>query len=216
MNAAVQLEDNQINEYTVVKHTCTYCDRAYKTTGKFSCLNVEFVLSRKFGFYLIYAYLPSLLVVLIAWMSFLIDCEATAARTSLGLLTVLSLITQSAAVLSQLPRVSYIKAIDIWFFTCFSFVVGALLEFAFVNTASRKEAKMHETPKTPASDFSEVDNTTSASLSARTRMSGRLSNRTNVHCLTARCLDRVSAIVYPLCFLLFNIIYWSIYLHQST
>ncbi|VDM17991.1 unnamed protein product, partial [Hydatigera taeniaeformis] len=63
LNAAVQLEDNQINEYTVVKHTCTYCDRAYKTTGKFSCLNVEFELSRKFGFYLIYAYLPSLLVV---------------------------------------------------------------------------------------------------------------------------------------------------------
>ncbi|KAL5108362.1 Glycine receptor subunit alpha-3 [Taenia crassiceps] len=206
LNAAVQLEDGHINEFAVVKHTCTYCDRTYKTTGNFTCLNVEFQLSRKFGFYLIYAYLPSLLVVLIAWMSFLIDCEATAARTSLGLLTVLSLITQSAAVLSQLPRVSYIKAIDIWFFTCFSFVVGALLEFAFVNTAARKEAKRRQKQRTPSFNLSVVHQATDESVNRQ--------REARIYCLTARCLDRVSAIVYPLCFLLFNIIYWSVYLHH--
>lgn len=210
LNAAVQLEEREMNEYAVVKHTCTYCDRTYTATGNFTCLNVEFELSRKFGFYLIYAYLPSLLVVLIAWMSFLIDCEATAARTSLGLLTVLSLITQSAAVLSQLPRVSYIKAIDTWFFTCFSFVVGALLEFAFVNTAARREARMlGERRRSPTSDLSVVDGAATESMAVR------LSRRARMCCPTARCLDRVCALVYPLCFLLFNVTYWSVYLHHS-
>ncbi|EUB59228.1 Glycine receptor subunit alphaZ1 [Echinococcus granulosus] len=216
LNAAVQLEDSQLNEFIVINHTCTYCDRNYKTTGSFTCLNVAFQLSRKFGFYLIYAYLPSLLVVLIAWMSFLIDFEATAARTSLGLLTVLSLITQSAAVLSQLPRVSYIKAIDIWFFTCFSFVVGALLEFSFVNTAARKEAKLRERGRLLSTDLSVVGHAENEALNrrkARKWVSVRLSSRARIYCLTARCLDRVSAIVYPLCFLLFNIIYWLVYLH---
>ncbi|VDK41954.1 unnamed protein product [Taenia asiatica] len=185
-------EDSQMNEFAIVKHTCTYCGRTCKTTGNFTCLNVEFQLSRKFGFSLIYAYLPSLLVALIAWMSFLIEYEATAARTSLCLLTVLSLITQSAAVLSQLPRIPYIKAISVWFFTCFSFVVGALLEFAFVNIAARKEAKMREEQRTPSFDLSVIGYATNESLNRRNLQKSVpviLSSRARIYCLTARCLD---------------------------
>lgn len=218
LNEAVQFSDLLLlNEFDIVQHNCTYCDRSYRTTGSFTCLNVEFKFSRKFGFYLIYAYLPSLLVVLIAWMSFLIDSEATAARTSLGLLTVLSLITQSAAVLSQLPRVSYIKAIDIWFFICLSFVVGALLEFAFVNTASRNEAKLKKkmVACSAVQATPEEAGTGQSSLKGdRHKASTGNANRSRLYCLKARCLDRVFAIIYPLCFTIFNIIYWTVYLRE--
>ncbi len=47
--------------------------------------------------------------------------------------------TQSSAISQRLPRVSYIKAIDIWMTACLVFVFGALIEYAFVNVLARKE-----------------------------------------------------------------------------
>lgn len=41
--------------------------------------------------------------------------------------------TISTGVRSSLPRISYVKAIDIYLVTCFFFVFAALLEYAAVN-----------------------------------------------------------------------------------
>lgn len=49
--------------------------------------------------------------------------------------------TQASSSRQSLPRVSYIKAIDIWMATCLVFVFAALLEFAIVNVLSRNEIR---------------------------------------------------------------------------
>ena len=52
---------------------------------------------------------------------------------ALGITTVLTMTTISTGVRSSLPRISYVKAIDIYLVMCFVFVFAALLEYAAVN-----------------------------------------------------------------------------------
>jgi hypothetical protein len=82
-------------------------------------------------------FVPSIIVVIISWVSFWINVDASPARVNLGLTTVLTTTTLSVNINETLPRVSYIKAIDVWMITCLIFVFAALLEYAFVNVTSR-------------------------------------------------------------------------------
>ena len=110
-------------------------------SGEFPCLKIIFVLRREIGFFLIQVYVPSILIVILSWVSFWINVDAIPARVSLGLLTVLTMTTQSTAANQALPRVSYVKAIDVWMSMCLIFVFMALLEFAIVNVLSRRGSK---------------------------------------------------------------------------
>jgi hypothetical protein len=84
-------------------------------------------------------YIPSIFVVLLSWISFWLNVGAVPGRISLGVLTVLTMVTQSSGVNASLPRVSYTKAIDIWMLTCLLFVFAALIEFAVANVLSRRD-----------------------------------------------------------------------------
>jgi Neurotransmitter-gated ion-channel transmembrane region len=107
--------------------------------GAFPCMEIGFILCRDVGYFLIQLYVPSLLIVILSWVSFWINVDASPARVSIGLLTVLTTTTQSTAgVNSSLPRVSYIKAIDVWMSTCLIFVFAALVEYALVNVLARR------------------------------------------------------------------------------
>ena len=110
--------------------------------GDFSCIESSFFLKREYGYYVIQTYIPSLLIVILSWVGFWINIDSIPARISLGVLTVLTLTTQCVGVWSSLPRVSYVKAIDVWMSTCVLMVFSAMLEFAIVNTLSRRETKL--------------------------------------------------------------------------
>jgi len=58
--------------------------------GVFPCLEILFILRRDIGYFLIQVYVPSILIVILSWVSFWINVDASPARVSLGLLTVLT------------------------------------------------------------------------------------------------------------------------------
>ena len=82
--------------------------------------------------------MPSVLVVLLSWVSFWIDLESVPARISLGILTMLTITTQSSGQ-GRFPAVSFTKAIDVWMSTCLVFVFGAFIEYSIVNVLARRE-----------------------------------------------------------------------------
>lgn len=101
---------------------------------------MELKFIRQFGYYLTGTYLPTMLIIILSWVGFWIDYKSTPSRISLGLLTVLAVTTQNTGIQAGLPRVSYVKSIDVWMAICMVFVAGALLEFAIVNVIARKDS----------------------------------------------------------------------------
>ncbi|KAM4620320.1 glycine receptor, alpha 4b [Polymixia lowei] len=135
----VQVADDLMLPQFVLKEEkgLGYCTKYYNT-GKFTCIEVKFYLERQMGYYLIQMYIPSLLTVILSWVSFWINMDAAPARVGLGITTVLTMTTQSSGSRASLPKVSYVKAIDIWMAVCLLFVFAALLEYAAVNFVSRQ------------------------------------------------------------------------------
>lgn len=93
--------------------------------GTYPCLEFRFILKRDIGYFLIQVYVPSILIVILSWVSFWINVDASPARVSIGLLTVLTTTTMSSGARSTLPRVSYIKV----FSFCNYFILNYLKLF---------------------------------------------------------------------------------------
>lgn len=79
------------------------------------------------GYYLIQIYIPSGLIVIISWVSFWLNRNATPARVALGVTTVLTMTTLMSSTNAALPKISYVKSIDVYLGTCFVMVFASLL-----------------------------------------------------------------------------------------
>ncbi|GFR99769.1 LOW QUALITY PROTEIN: glycine receptor subunit alpha-3 [Elysia marginata] len=134
--------DVQLPTFSITNWRQTQCNEFVDSNlGSFSCMQVSLYLARAYGYYLAQVYIPSVLIVTLSWVNFWLDIDAIPARISLGLLSVLTMTTMSVGTRSNLPRVSYIKAIDVWTAVCLMFVFSALLEFAYVNVTTRVEKR---------------------------------------------------------------------------
>ncbi|KAM9181248.1 LOW QUALITY PROTEIN: glycine receptor subunit alpha-4-like [Dugong dugon] len=218
-----------------------YCTKHYNT-GKFICIEVKFHLEEQMGYYLIQMYIPSLLIVILSWVSFWVNMDATPACVGLGITTVLTMTTQSSGTRASLPKVSYVKAIDIWMAVCLLFVFAALLEYAAVNFVSHQHKEFMRLRRRQRRQRMEEDIIRESLFYFRGYGLG--------HCLQARDggpmegsgiyspqppapppregetmqklyvdrakrIDTISRAVFPFTFLIFNIFYWVVYEARS-
>ncbi|KAL8566714.1 hypothetical protein ACOMHN_050362 [Nucella lapillus] len=191
----------ELPQFSIVKNITISCQKTNASMDdlSFACIVAKFTLQRDIGYYIIQVYVPSILIVALSWVSFWLDLEAIPARVSLGVLTVLTLNTHGSTIQSTLPKVSYIKAIDVWVVSSLIFVFAALLEFAYVNVLARRADKELA--------MAEVN----GEMSRHILVQGETSSRAR-----ARRVDKVSRIVFPLCFVIFNIIYWTVYVNLDV
>ncbi|XP_028029480.1 gamma-aminobutyric acid receptor subunit beta-like isoform X3 [Bombyx mandarina] len=248
------------------------------TTGNYSRLACEIQFVRSMGYYLIQIYIPSGLIVIISWVSFWLNRNATPARVQLGVTTVLTMTTLMSSTNAALPKISYVKSIDVYLGTCFVMVFTSLLEYATVGYMSkriqmRKQRfitiqKIMAEKKMPTECPPPWDPHTLAKMSSLNRYppgsrasvsrssqevrykvrdpkahskGGTLENtisrsRMNIEGdaagpvmhplhpgkdigkflgMTPSDIDKYSRIVFPVCFVCFNLVYWIVYLHVS-
>ncbi|XP_062599864.1 glycine receptor subunit alpha-2-like isoform X2 [Saccostrea cucullata] len=218
-------------QFEIEKNHPSICDTLYMGIN-YSCVALDIHLKRNHGYYVTQIYVPSALVVVLSWVNFWLTVDAVPARISLGLLTVLTMTTQSTSFFSNLQKVSYIKALDVWLAVCMMFVFSALLEFAYVNVTFRvtnRRKSIQDLPMfvhtngdcKPDSVFSlgGVENDVTRRNqnhnqpnASKQKKAGLLESLYSKEREKARNIDRISRILFPVAFLVFNIAYWCVYL----
>lgn len=204
------------------------CDES-AVLGNYSCLAAKFHLHRSIGFHLVQSYIPTILFVIVSWVSFWMDVEHVPGRVALGVTTLLTISSKSAGLSSESPQVSYVKAIDIWMGACTAFVFAALIEFTVVNYMWRRATRNKNSNW--CSDYLLTGGLTEANkqdteicllqvengFKADREENGKTSsfqkskpNRWERN--YAITIDESCRFLFPLAFLLFNGFYWWYYL----
>ncbi|XP_072020848.1 glycine receptor subunit alpha-2-like [Amphiura filiformis] len=225
-------ENLTVSKFDIVDIQTSNMNLTY-AIGDYSVAFVSFYFQRQMQSYILAAYVPSLLLVVLAWVSFWIDAQAAPARVSLGVTTVLTATTLTASTQESLPTETHAKAIDVWLVACLIFVFLALLEYAMANylivlqqTAMIKEAASKSSRNLSVKSKQKEDGhqmnkpVTFADLQTVFWIKSNdvtsppireLSpDNANVE-WSADSLDRLSRVIFPLAFITFNIVYWPIY-----
>ncbi|XP_039199041.1 gamma-aminobutyric acid receptor subunit rho-1-like isoform X1 [Crotalus tigris] len=244
-NESLKTDDRiSLSQFLIQEFHTTTKLAFYSSTGWYNRLFINFTLRRHIFFFLLQTYFPATLMVMLSWVSFWIDRRAVPARVPLGITTVLTMSTIITGVNASMPRVSYIKAVDIYLWVSFVFVFLSVLEYAAVNylttVQERKERKQCEKlscasaisqPKQMTGmegsysdgEVNDLGQYVSENGSKEDRMMVQLglasegnSSRRKVQRYSSmridtHAIDKYSRIIFPGSYILFNLIYWSIF-----
>jgi len=185
------------------------CATSVTIIGRFSCLQMELNFKRRVNMFMWVLYLPTIVLVLISWLAFWLHTESQISRHVIGascLLLVMALIVNSSI---AAPHTYFLKASDIWNITVLSFCFLALIESAIVTSVARKHRLRQRVPQRHHEDHVESDK---LMLREETPYYAQLVEEEPKS--SAKRIDLVARIVFPLLFLVFNIVYWINYLQQ--
>lgn len=77
------VEDTELPQFSILGYA-TNDRKENLATGIYQRLSLSFKLQRNIGYFVFQTYLPSILIVMLSWVSFWINHEATSARVALG------------------------------------------------------------------------------------------------------------------------------------
>ena len=97
-------------------------------SGNFTVLTATFEFKRRVGYYLLQVYLPCAILVMLSWIAFWMDKQDTGNRLTVGVTTILTIMFLLSYGNSSVPKMSYVKAMDIYLLSSFAFIFFSLIE----------------------------------------------------------------------------------------
>ncbi|KAM3912880.1 gamma-aminobutyric acid receptor subunit pi-like isoform 2-T2 [Leptodactylus fuscus] len=222
----------RLAQYTVEDHYTSVSEAVYET-GRYPKLIFHFDLKRNILYFILETYVPSILLVVLSWVSFWISQSSVPARICIGVTTVLTMTTLMMGARTSLPNANcFIKAIDVYLGICFSFIFGALLEYAIAHfcTLHRPDQK-HIQDSEDDIDMNGTINAISsgenngAEIDTSKNKKRRGGRNTSTAWKRLLCIlycfqvenphhiDNYSRLSFPLCFIIVNVFYWVYYLY---
>ncbi|KAI6221132.1 Ligand-gated ion channel 50 [Aphelenchoides besseyi] len=132
------LKPIELPDFVLVNYSVVAVEMIYPA-GYWDELSVFFVFKRRFGWYILQGFIPTYVTIFISWISFYLGTKAIPARTMLGVNSLLAMTFQFGNIIRNLPRVSYVKAIDVWMLSGMLFIFMSLLELAVIGFMSRND-----------------------------------------------------------------------------
>ena len=153
-------------------------------TEAYSKVGFKLTLDRHPVKHLLSYYFPSLIFVMVSWISFIIPPQVIPGRMTLLLTLLLVLMTMFGTIMWNQPPCKYPTSLDIWIIVCIVFVSAALFAYAAILMDQNLEEK---TIVQPIDDRSVNEQTT-----------------------FKKTWDKTCLKIFPVAFILFNVVYWPI------
>ena len=202
-------EDILMPQHRLINHKLITHNGHYMT-GSYTQMLVKISFARLTGFYLTQYFIPAALIVLVSFLALWIDRSATVERVALGFTMILTVTTLMSSANNSLPKVSYIKAIDIYLAVCFGFVFSVLLEFivgGYVGKRLNRKRKI-EMAILKSLDFE---------MAQRNNVNcGKPRENYNYFGVNATRMDIFSRFAFPFAFAVFQFIYWTYYILSNA
>uniref|UniRef100_A0A1I8I862 Gamma-aminobutyric acid receptor subunit beta n=1 Tax=Macrostomum lignano TaxID=282301 RepID=A0A1I8I862_9PLAT len=165
VNKSVESTDElSMPQFVLIGYPTRDCSKNY-TTGSYPCLQVDFILRRDIGYFIIQVYIPTVLIVILSWVAFWINTKR--------------------------------------------YRPGSVLDCS-QSPMSRADSLNHKCPITNERSAKLTD-----ILSQPQQLSGRIENYSRIPPVVmvsrASKIDKIARRLFPLSFLLFNVIYWVMY-----
>ncbi|CAJ0588564.1 unnamed protein product [Cylicocyclus nassatus] len=193
-NDAIQMHrDLEIPELTLTAVEANKCDGMRKS-GNYSCLEAHFLMQRELGYHIAQTYIPTMICVVFSWISPWLPEEFVEGRIFVSLTVFLTLSAESNSAKEELPKVSYIKAIDIWFGFTSTFVFLTMLQALLVIYLEHYSKSLRRRCEDNLDEFSNY------------KIMYMMQRSRRYHHLAREC-DAFCKVMYPVVFVLFLIIY---------
>ena len=213
-----RLKELSRNKYTI--NNATHANIAYRQEFlpvernvsliglTYSVVGVKVILNRYYSQYILSYYFTSIILVSVSWISFMIPPEEVPGRITLLITLLLVLVNILGTIIRTQPPSNSSTFLVIWVIACILFITAALFAYAAllwnnrhmvwrrycknnIKEKTRENQQSEETSRLPTSD-----------MNTRGTM-------VFLH------WDRSCILIFPITFLLFNLIYWPVVYYKN-
>lgn len=227
---------NKISQYYLISTYESNENWTFNQDKNYTRLIGYFKFKRSLSFYITSTYVPCLLVVLLSAIAYYIDQDYLQDRISLGATGTTILMKFHLETNNELPKLSYLKAIDYYLLICYVFIIYSLIEFAYNNAkliqinnnkiiVKQNKKNKKKKKKKSIKRLNYYYNKRKKKIGKRLSSSTSLSTARKISIITLssiktennddenrkKLINRYTKICYPILFLLINVVYYLIY-----
>ncbi|XP_045103032.1 uncharacterized protein LOC123499296 [Portunus trituberculatus] len=180
--------------------------------------HIEIVMTNLYGYYISGAYVPTMLLVIISYLTFFFDLSDFTNRIMVSLTSLLVLASLFSQIASGLPKTAYMKLIDVWFIFCILADFVMVFVLVVINSSMLKKEESSPPSFHRVLPFSSATVTSSTSypsaLEPRSRLFHKLPFKEQRTGWRAAAMDpqrcnTVAQVFLPILLSLFVVIYFG-------
>lgn len=143
-NRGAEVISKEMAQFTLTNTKNESDETYYESSGTYSILEATFTFKRQLAGPIMQIFFPCIAIVCVSWITLWIHKNCISSRFGVGMTTLLTICTIWGAVNRGLPKVHYVKAVDIYFIVSFCFILFVIIEFALVLNFNTDELKKKE------------------------------------------------------------------------
>ena len=101
--------------------------------GNFTISEAKFTFKRRVGFYILQLYIPSAMLVCLSWTMFCLNRVHSGERITIGVTLFLTMIFLNGYANTSLPKVSYVKSVDLFMVVSLAEILLIIIESIVVT-----------------------------------------------------------------------------------